>query len=217
MATAIVEEYLEAIYKLQAEEKALGTTELGRELKVSPASASEMTDRLAAQGLVLRGRERGITLTRKGKKVALQLIRKHRISERFLADVLGMDWKDVHDEACRLEHGISSEVERRMEALLGNPGTCPHGNPIPDRDGHTAEEPVRPLSTLGKSQRAIVARITEEHREFLEYLATLGVMPGREVLVEQVAPFVGPLLIQINGASYALAREVAQKIWVKEL
>src|SRR5512142_3055540 len=111
MATPIVEEYLEAIYKLQASQKALGTTELGKELKVSPASASEMTDRLAEKGLVARVKEKGITLTRKGEKAALELIRKHRISERFLVDVLGMDWKDVHDEACRLEHAISPEVE----------------------------------------------------------------------------------------------------------
>jgi DtxR family Mn-dependent transcriptional regulator len=216
MATPIVEEYQEAIYKLQAAGKALGTTELGKELKVSAASASEMTDRLVEKGLVEKVRDRGITLTRKGQKAALELIRKHRISERFLVDVLGMDWKDVHDEACRLEHAISPEVESRMEKLLGNPATCPHGHPIPDRQGRTAEEPVRRLSGLKRNQAGTIAKIAEEQLSLLEYLATLGMMPGSDVHVEQVAPFEGPLLVRVKGATYALGREIAEKIWVKE-
>jgi len=108
MATPIVEEYLEAIYKLQGAGKALGTTELGKELRVSAASASEMTDRLVQRGLAEKMKDTGIRLTRKGQRAALELIRRHRLSERFLVDVLGMDWKDVHDEACRLEHAIFS-------------------------------------------------------------------------------------------------------------
>ncbi len=216
MSSPIVEEYLEAIYKLQAPDRLLGTTELGRELKVSPASASEMADRLAEKGFIDKSRERGITLTKKGSKAALQLIRKHRLSERFLVDVLGMDWKDVHEEACRLEHAISQEVESRMEALLGNPATCPHGHPIPDRLGHTSETRSRRLSTLEKNQKGVIAKIEEERRGLLEYLATLGMMPESEVIVEQVAPFNGPLLIRVNGAGYALGREVAEKIWVKD-
>lgn len=214
MATVIVEKYLEAIYKLQVAQDVLGTTKLGRELKVSPASASEMTDRLAKMGLITKLREKGIALTRKGRKAAIELIRKHCILERFLVDVLGMDWKDVHDEACKLQHVISPEVESRMEALLGNPATCPHGHPIPDRFGRISEEPLRRLSSLTKKQKGIIAKIAEEPRQLLEYLATLGMMPEREVLVEQVAPLQGPLLIRINGASYALSREIAEKIWL---
>jgi len=214
MATPIVEEYLEAIYKLQGG-RPLGTTELGKELKVSAASASEMTDRLVERGLAEKEKERGITLTRRGEKAALGLIRKHRISERFLVDVLGMDWKDVHDEACRLEHAISAEVETRMEKMLGHPATCPHGHPIPDRQGHTAAQHVRKLSELKRQQVAVIAKVAEEQRGLLEYLATLGMMPGSEVRVEQVAPFDGPLLVRIKGATYALGREIADKIWVK--
>ena len=216
MTTPIVEEYLEAIYKLQAGGRPLGTTELGKELKVSAASASEMTDRLVDRGLAAKEKDHGITLTRRGQKAALELIRKHRISERFLVDVLGMDWKDVHDEACRLEHAISPEVESRMEKLLGNPVTCPHGHPIQDRLGRTAEEPVRKLSGLKRNQAGTIAKVAEERRSLLEYLATLGMMPGSDVKVEQVAPFDGPLLVQVKGATYALGREIAEKIWVRE-
>ena len=216
MESPIVEEYLEAIYKLHQEGRKLGTTELGKELAVSPASATEMMDRLVDKGLAEKSREKGISLTRRGRKAALELIRKHRISERFLVDVLGMDWKDVHDEACKLEHVLSPEVESRMAALLKNTDTCPHGHPIPDRLGRTAEAPARRLSTLKRNENGVIAKIAEERRDLLEYLATLGMMPEVVVRVEQVAPFDGPLLVRVNGASYALGREVAEKIWVKE-
>jgi DtxR family Mn-dependent transcriptional regulator len=216
METSIVEEYLEAVYKLQVDGKRLGSSELSRQLKVSPASATEMMDRLAAKGLVERTEKTGISLTPSGRRIALQIIRKHRLSERFLVDVLGMDWKDVHEEACKLEHALSSEVETRIAALLDNPATCPHGNPIPDSQGRTVETAVRSLSSLKRGQRGVIARIAEEDRDLLEYLATLGMIPQCEVLVEQVAPFDGPFLVSIKGSSYALGRQIADKIWVKE-
>lgn len=217
MESSIVEEYLEAIYKLQEDGKRLGSTELSRQLKVSAASATEMMDRLAAKGLVERTEKTGISLTPGGRLIALQVIRKHRLSERFLVDVLGMDWKDVHEEACKLEHALSPEVETRMAALLDNPLTCPHGHPIPDSQGRTAETAVRSLGSLKRGQRAVIVRIAEEKRDLLEYLATLGMMPQCEVLVEQVAPFDGPFLVRVNGASYALGRQIADKIWVTEV
>lgn len=216
MSSPIVEEYLEAIFKLQSEGKALGTSELGKELGVSPASATEMAKRLSEKGLVAKDRTKGITLTRKGEKAALELIRKHRISERFLTDILGMDWEDAHEEACKFEHVISPEVEARMAALLDNPTTCPHGHPIPDKHGKTATERIRQLSSLKRRQSGVIAKIAEERRDLLEYLATLGLLPDRKVRVEQIAPFDGPMLVQIDGASYALGREIADKIWVKE-
>ncbi len=216
MASPIVEEYLEAVYKLQSDGRRLGTTELGREMAVSPASATEMVDRLCARGLAERTRDAGIVLTLKGREEALRLIRKHRISERFLVDVLGMDWKDVHDEACKLEHVLSEEVETRMEALLSDRATCPHGHPIPDRSGQTSEPPAHPLSTMKRGETGSISKIASEKRDLLEYLATLGMMPRSTVEVEQVAPFEGPLLVRVRGASYALGREIAEKIWVTE-
>lgn len=215
MSSAKVEEYLEAIYKLQKAERALGTSELGKELGVSAASATEMAKRLSDKGLVSRSKQSGITLTKRGERAALELIRKHRLSERFLVDILGMDWQDAHEEACKFEHVISPAVEARMEALLDNPKTCPHGHPIPDKEGRTAVEKIRPLSSLKRCQSGVIAKIAEERRDLLEYLATLGLMPQRKVRVEQVAPFEGPMLVQVDGANYALGREIAEKIWVK--
>jgi DtxR family Mn-dependent transcriptional regulator len=216
METSIVEEYLEAVYKLQGSGKKLGTSELSRQLGVSPASATEMMDRLAARGLVVKNEESGISLTKNGGKLALQVVRKHRISERFLVDVLGMDWKDVHEEACKLEHAVSPEVAKRMEAMLEDASTCPHGHPIPDDQGRTEKSTLRRLSSLKRNQQAVIAMIADEKRELLEYLTTLGMMPGTTVVVEQVAPFGGPLMVKAEGTSYAMAREIAEKIWVNE-
>ncbi len=215
MSSEKVEEYLEAIYKLQSPDRPLGTSELGKELGVAPASATEMAKRLQDKGYVRRGKKSGITLTKSGERAALELIRKHRIAERFLVDVLGMDWQYAHEEACKFEHIMSPDVEKRMEALLDNATTCPHGHPIPDEQGRTAPEKVRPLSSLKRCQTGIIAKIAEERRDLLEYLATLGLMPQRKVQVEQVAPFDGPMLIRVDGANYALGREIADKIWVK--
>ena len=215
MESPVVEEYLEAIYKLKQDGEKLGTTKLGKELSVSAASADEMMVRLVEKGLAEKEKETGIRLTRLGRKAALELIRRHRISERFLVDVLGMDWKDVHEVACKLEHVITPEVESRMEALLRTPGTCPHGHPIPDRLGRTEEEPLARLGALRRGQEAVIAKIAEEKSDLLEYLATLGMMPGARVSVEQVAPFEGPLLVRVSDATYALGREIADKIWMK--
>jgi DtxR family Mn-dependent transcriptional regulator len=128
-----------------------------------------------------------------------------------------MDWKDVHDEACRLEHAISPEVETRMQAMLGEASTCPHGHPIPGPAGRkSAAVPTRKLSTLRKAEKAVIVSIAEEKRDLLEYLAALGMLPESPVAVEQVAPFEGPLLVRVNGALYALGRDVAEKIWVRD-
>jgi DtxR family Mn-dependent transcriptional regulator len=216
MESPIVEDYLEAIYKLKENSGKLGTTKLGKELAVSPASASEMMERLVEKGLAAKDKEKGIQLTRQGKKAALRLIRRHRISERFLVDVLGMDWKDVHEVACKLEHAITPEVESRMEGLLRNLDTCPHGHPIPDRLGRIVEPPLLRLSGLKMGQTGVIAKIAEENRELLEYLATLGMMPEAAVKVEQVEPFEGPLLVRVKGATHALGRKIADKIWIKK-
>lgn len=215
METMIVEEYLEAVFKLGGREKKLGSTKLSRELNVSPASTTEMMDRLAARGLVKKSSDAGITLTGSGRKLALQVIRRHRILERFLVDVLGMNWKDVHEEACRLEHALSPRVEARMEAMLENGATCPHGHPIPDAQGRTREAPTRTLTDLPIGQEAVIARIAEEKPDLLEYLATIGMTPGSKVVVEQTAPFDGPLTIRVIGGLFAVGPETARKILVQ--
>lgn len=216
MTTAKTEEYLEAIYKVEQTDNTVRASRLAEHMGVSPASVAEMLKRLAERGLIERGEDASVSLTPAGKKAALEMVRKHRLSERFLTDVLGLPWDKVHDEACKLEHVFSDEVEEGLDRLLENPKTCPHGHPIPAKDGTYAEEATRPLAELDAGDEAIIVKISEEEPKMLQYLATLGLLPQVCLRVREVAPFKGPLLIQVGRAQYALGREVASKIEVKE-
>jgi len=209
-----IEEYLESIYKLQEEQHPVSTSRLAEHLKLQAPSVSEMVKKLVGKGLVFHS-EKGVCLTDEGKSLAKKVIRRHRLSERLLTDVLGFKWDEVHDEACRLEHAISPEMEDRIAKSLGNPKTCPHGHPIPDKDGKLTKEKVKPLSELKAREKGIIVNVFEEDPKMLKYLASLGLIPDVCVKVEEVAPFGGPLIVCVAGSRYALGREVASKIKVK--
>lgn len=212
--TPRIEEYLESIYKLQQEQRPVSTSSLAEHLKLSAPSVSEMIKKLASKDLVSHT-EKGVCLTEEGKAIAKKVIRRHRLSERLLTDILGFKWDEVHDEACRLEHAISPEMEERISQSLGNPKTCPHGHPIPDKDGIIIKEKVRPLSELKAREKGTIVNVFEEDPKMLQYLASLGLIPDVCVQVEEVAPFGGPLIVCVCGSRYALGREVASKIKVK--
>ena len=212
--TSRIEEYLESIYKLQEEQHPVSTSRLAEHLKLSAPSVSEMVKKLAGRGLVFQS-EKGVCLTDDGKSLAKKVIRRHRLSERLLTDILGFKWDEVHDEACRLEHAISPEMEDRIAESLGNPKTCPHGHPIPDKDGKLIKEKVKRLSDLKAHEKGIIVNVFEEDPKMLKYLASLGLIPDVCVKVEEVAPFGGPLIVCVAGSRYALGREVASKIKVK--
>lgn len=233
MPSETVEEYLEAIFKLGNEGKEVGLTRLAEHLKVTPASVSEMVRRLEKDGLIrYRGRgggpgkegglkrragpRKGIFLTPKGERLARTLVRRHRLSERFLTDMLGLDWESAHQEACRLEHVLTPDTEERLAELLGNPDTCPHGHPIPDARGRIPERRLKRLSECCEEERGRIDRVEEDEPQMLQYLASLGLLPEVEVEVKEVAPFNGPLLVKAGGAQYALGREVASRIWLRE-
>lgn len=213
-----VEEYLEAIYKLSHEgtESEATVSQIAAALDVSPPSVSQMLGRLRAAGLVEEGNGRVAVLTEQGEREAASLVRRHRLSERFLTEYLGVPWEEVHAEACRFEHAISPEVEARLAAQLGYPRTCPHGHTIPDEDGVCVEEPMRPLVELEPGEHGTIGCISDERPELLRYLASLGLLPDTPVTVESVAPFGGPLLVRVGGTQYALGREVAGKVLVRE-
>ncbi|GFO97587.1 FeoA family protein [groundwater metagenome] len=212
--TSRTEEYLESIYKLQEEQHPVSTSRLAEHLKLSAPSVSEMVKKLEGRGLVFHS-EKGVCLTDEGKSLAKKVIRRHRLSERLLTDVLGFKWDEVHDKACRLEHVISPDMEDRIAESLGNPKTCPHGHPIPDRGGKLVKEKVKPLSELKAREKGIIVNVFEEDPKMLKYLASLGLIPDVCVKVEEVAPFGGPLIVCVAGSRYALGREVASKIKVK--
>jgi len=208
------EEYLEAIYKL-SRESAATVGRLAAALGVSAPSVSQMVGRLQQAGLVARDASGGVVLTPEGRAAAARHVRRHRLSERFLADYLDLPWDQVHDEACKFEHVLSDEVEERLAAQLGNPRTCPHGHVIPDEDGTVQEAAVRPLTALGPGESATISCIGDERPDLLRYLASLGLLPETMVLVEGQAPFGGPLLVRVGETQYALGREVSDTIFVE--
>jgi DtxR family Mn-dependent transcriptional regulator len=210
------EEYLEAVWHLEQRDKVARTSDLSQRLNVTMGTASNMIDHLEHEGLLEHEHYRGVKLTRKGQEAAASVVRRHRLGERLLTDILHFDWSIAHDAACKLEHGLSKEVTDSLDAALGRPKTCPHGNPIPSENGLVVEEEATALSALQPGDKASVSRIVEEGTEMLQYFATLGLMPGAHVRVEAKAPFNGPLMIKIGGASYALGRDVAALIWVKK-
>lgn len=211
-----IEEYLEAVYRLEREGPGVTTSGLASELGVAAASVSGMLKKLAADGY-LEHRARGeAKLTQKGLEVAVRVMRRHRLAECLLTDVLGMGWDEVHAEACMLEHAISERVEERLIALLGDPKTCPHGHPIPPKD---LSDPVRvgvPLAQIESGGGAVVHGVTEEVPEILRYLAEIGLRPGVSVSVSEKAPLGGPMTIRVNGGTHAISLELARMITVVE-
>jgi DtxR family Mn-dependent transcriptional regulator len=217
MASENIEEYLETIYKLEQDVSPVTTTALAKQLGISPASVSEMTGKLADQGLVTREPYKGVSLTPLGQAQALVVIRRHRLWERFLTDVLGLSWDQVHEEACRLEHATSPLVEERLAQLLGEPEACPHGHPMPTADGEMAVEAGCPLAELTAGQGARILRVPEGDDALLRYLGTLGLEPQAAIQVEAVGPFQGPLTVRVREAQHVLGRELASQIIVRPL
>lgn len=210
------EEYLEAIYRLEQRDGSAKTMQLANELKVMPGSITNTIKNLEKRRLVIHEPYKGVKLTEKGRKLALKIIRRHRLAERLLTDILHLDWSKVHDEACKLEHNLSENIVKPLEKALGNPKTCPHGNPIPSEQGEMEEAKSELLTNLSQGERGIITKITEEKQDLLQYLATLGLVPNASVEIEEKAPFNGPIIVKTMGASYALGRNIASVIWVKK-
>jgi len=210
------EEYLEAIYKLEQRDGSAKTMQLANELKVMPGSITNTIENLEKRRLVIHEPYKGVKLTEKGRKLALKIIRRHRLAERLLTDILHLDWSKVHEEACKLEHNFSENIVKPLEKALGNPKTCPHGNPIPSEQGEMKEAKSELLTSLNLGESGIITKITEENQDLLQYLATLGLVPSASVEIKEKAPFNGPIIVKTMGASYALGRNIASVIWVKK-
>ena len=209
-------ESLETIYRLERERPPASLHHLARRLGVGKDVAAERLLALQGGGLVTTETGGRIALTTEGRRLALGLIRKHRLLERFLADLLELPWARVHEEACRLTPVLSDDIADGLARLLGHPASCPHGNPIPGADGTLAAETAIPLSRLAPGQSGIIVRIEREEPELLKYLAALGLFPQTKVEVEEVAPFGGPLLILVGSSRYAIGRKVAARIFVSQ-
>jgi len=213
--TSTTEEYLETIYRLEQKEGAARTGEIASDLGVALGTVTNTIEHMEDEGLVSHVPYRGVRLTGRGMKGALSVIRRHRLSERLLTDMIGVNWADVHAPACRLEHGLSDEIIKPLEKALKHPKTCPHGSPIPTKYGEIIEEKSEPLVALDEREGATVVKITEERADLLRYLETMGLVPGASINVIDKAPFDGPITIKVGEARRALSRSMASVIMVK--
>ncbi|MEJ2264190.1 MAG: metal-dependent transcriptional regulator [Anaerolineales bacterium] len=204
--THVIEDYLKTIYDLTADQERASTNQIAERMGVTPASVTNMIQKLAATDppLLEYRKHRGVELTDDGKRVALEIIRHHRLLEMFLQQTLGYTWDEVHDEADRLEHVISEEFEERIAESLGNPSTDPHGDPIPTRDLRIPESPVKTLSKLRPGQHAVVNRVRDSDPELLRYLSDLGLIPGAKVTVLDFSPFDNNLRLRVEAQDKAI-------------
>ena len=208
---------MKAIYALQdrSEDGTVTTTALACRLAVTPASASGMVRKLSDQGLVSHVRYRGVKLTDAGRKVALEVLRHHRLLELWLSETLGVPWDRVHDEAEVLEHVLSEDLEALIAAKLGNPTHDPHGDPIPSADLEMPDEPTRSLAELEPGSQGTFVRVSDSDPEMLRYLAEREIAPGAEVRVEDKQPFGGPLFVAINDHTHVLGGKLAAAMRVR--
>ncbi len=212
MPSETLEEYLETIYKL-AERGPVRPTPIAEALGVSGPTVTATLKRLESRDLIRRP-DGDVVLTPDGERLAVDIIRRHRLAERFLVDVLGLAWEEAHEDACRLEHALSPRVMEALETYLDNPEVCPHGHPIPTAGGEIATVEGVPLCDIESGRTSEIVQVSEEDEAMLTYLGSLGMYPGTAVRVCEVAPFKGPLLIEVNGTTYALGRDIAERILV---
>jgi DtxR family transcriptional regulator, Mn-dependent transcriptional regulator len=226
--SATVEEYLESIYNMSAENEVVIGARLAEKFHVSAPTVTEMLKRLVRDGYIEMDNKRQVTLTEAGNHAAEAVLRRHRLTERFLVDMLGMQWHQVHEEACRLEHFISGAVEARVIASLNNPTTCPHGNPIPgsvpNARTYLKDQGAVLLSTILIGEKAtilLISEVVEDEEALILYLHEKGLTPGTQLTVlakedesksadQQEENF----RVQVEGREVSISKAVAAKIWV---
>lgn len=217
MLTQAAEDYLKSIYKLQEKGGKVSTGILAEYLDVKPASVTGMIKKLKTMNLVKHERYQGVTLTDAGMVIALEIIRHHRLLELYLFKALGVPWDGVHEEAEKLEHVISEDVEARMDAFLGYPTEDPHGSPIPDKNGVVLKTYSVPMTDLISGQSCVVAEVSDSDSALLRHLGSFNLYPGTAFRVIEVAPFEGPFTIDIAGQQAVIGREVAKQIFVNNV
>ncbi len=210
------EDYLKALYLLGGDERPVPTRELAQRLGISSPSVSEMVTRLSTQGLVEHDRYRGQQLTREGRKVALELVRHHRLLEMFLVRVLSYSWDEVHEEAERLEHVISERMEQRIFDLLGRPEIDPHGHAIPTLGGKVRPVSHRALSEANPGEKLVVAGVSDDDPVKLRELERRNLMPGTAIAVVAGSEFEGPVEVKVKGRRSSVPLGLARAIFVAE-
>jgi len=215
MHTESTEMYLITVYRLTRQSPHASTKDVAAMLGVSAPSASERIKRLTAQGYLNHEWREGTTLTAEGERIALNILRKHRLVETFLVNLAGYALDEIHEEACQMEHAISDRLADRLEAMLGYPKLDPHGHPIPTKEGTVTALSYPTLAEMSAGQQLTVQQITDWDEAQLSYLCELGLIPGAELIIQEIAPFNGPMTLLINDKTIALAQNLAQSVYVQ--
>lgn len=209
-----LEDYLKVIYVLEADGEKATTTAIAQALDVSNASVTNMFKKLSGMKLIVHESYKGAVLSPAGKKVALEILRHHRLLELYLKEVMGYSWDEVHDEAEKLEHHISEQFEDRIAELLDHPTYDPHGDPIPTKDGIMPEKATLALNEAEIKTLYMVGRVRDQNPELLRYLEQQGVLPGVELTIIEKAPFDGPISLEIDSEVISLGFSIAQNIFL---
>jgi DtxR family Mn-dependent transcriptional regulator len=218
LITLTIENYVKAIYQICSEtgQATVSNGEISRRLSVAPGTVTSMLRTLQESGLVNYQSHRGASLTESGKKLALHVIRKHRLIELFLSKTLGMTWDEVHEEAEHLEHAVSEHLADRIDSFLGFPDRDPHGDPIPSQDGTMVLDSPRPLTEVARNEQFTLSRVSDQSSEFLRYLSQVGLHVGAKGHVEEYRPEASAMVIQTeDGRQVVLGKEAAQKLFVR--
>lgn len=215
--SSVMEDYLKTIFSLLREKGKANTNDLARIMKVSPPTVTQMIKRLVELQLVQHEPYKGVILTSTGEKIALEVIRHHRLIEQYLHEALGLPWDKVHEEAERWEHVISEEVEKRMAEFLKHPTRDPHGSPIPTPELVLNDEELVFLSEMEEGEQGIVSEVPDEDPKLLQYLDDIGLVPDTVFKVQNKEPFGGSLVLQVKGRSLRVGTDAASLIKVKHV
>ena len=216
--TVSIQDYLKNIYELTEGGEAASTNALASKLKIKPASVTGMVQKLASAkpALVEYQKHQGVTLTRDGKRAALEVIRHHRLLEAWLVQTLGYSWDEVHEEAERLEHVISEDFERRIASAMGHPVRDPHGEPIPTADLKMPLDDSKPISAMRPKQTGKIQRVDASDTRLLKYLEELGLVPGVMIQVMEYSPFDHNLTIKVGRKTTVLGLNITSRIFIEE-
>ena len=217
MFTLSEENYLKAIYHLESDsKKGISTNAIAKSLETKASSVTDMVKKLSEKEVVLYIKYQGVTLTEFGKKTAANIVRKHRLWEVFLVEKLNFSWDEVHDVAEQLEHIKSSKLINQLDALLGFPTHDPHGDPIPDKDGHVNTVDKILLSTLNKDESGVCVGVDDSSSEFLRFLDKKGITIGKKITVLEKEDFDDSLSIQMDNKKYSISNKIANNLYMKK-
>jgi DtxR family Mn-dependent transcriptional regulator len=218
MVTPTIENYLKALFLLENDpKKKITTGELAKSMDVTPGSATSMIKTLADSGFVMHQLHYGVQLTDLGRDLAIHVVRRHRIVELFLVQTLGMDWSQVHEEAEKLEHVVSDEVVRRLDALLGHPTIDPHGDPIPSADGTLPHRPLTQLASCNKGDSVSIARIGNQDSAFLQFAEESGLLLGTTITITSRNDIADSITLQTDDKEVTLGLAAAGRIEVEHV